>query len=189
MQSQTRRELRDRWAKGLPDSIQSFRFPDHLRSMRWPDTRALWRLYAGRTPSDRDPGADHNTDPEPCDCSEGFISSAQIFLECRLFLRPRSRMIPKALEIAISSILRATHTPAVLEFMKTTGLGYTRNLHADSEADKNEEGKEGEEGEGGGREHGTERRESGSGGVEDEDVGGVGEGSEEADEWRFGMFE
>jgi hypothetical protein len=100
-------------------------------------------------------------------------------------------MIQKAPKIAISSILRAAHTPAVVEFMKTTGLGYTRNLHADSEVDKNEEGEEGEEGEGGGREDGAERRGSGSGGVgvEDDDVGGVGEGSEEADEWRFGMFE
>jgi hypothetical protein len=123
--------------------------PDHLRSMRWPDTRALWRLYAGRTPSDRDPGADHNKGPEPCDCGEAFVSSAHILLECRLFLRPRSRMIQKAPDLAISSILRATHTPAVVEFMNTTGLGYTRNLHADSEADKNknEEGEGGEEGE------------------------------------------
>jgi hypothetical protein len=86
MQSQTRRELRDRWAKGLPDSIQSFRFPDHLRSMRWPDTRTLWRLHAGHTPSDRDPGADHNKDSEPCDFGEAFISSTHILLECRLFL-------------------------------------------------------------------------------------------------------
>jgi ribonuclease HI len=105
MQSQTRRELRDRWDKALPDSIQSFRFPDHLQSMRWPDTRMLWRLYAGRTPSDRDPGADHNKDPEPCDCGEAFISSAHILLECRLFLQPRSRMNQKAPDITISSIL------------------------------------------------------------------------------------
>jgi hypothetical protein len=74
--------------------------------------------------------------------------------------------------------------------MKTTGLGYTRNLHADSEANETEGGEEGEEGEGGGREDGAERRESGSGGGdEDDDVGGVGEGSAEADEWQFGMFE
>jgi hypothetical protein len=96
-------------------------------------------------------------------------------------------MIQKAPDITISSILRAAHTPAVVEFMKTIGLGYTRNLHADSEAHENEGGEEGEDG---GREDGAERGESGSGdGDEDDDVCGVGEGSAEADEWRFGMFE
>jgi hypothetical protein len=82
MLAQTRQRLRERWLADLPDEVPSSHFPDHLKTLRWPDTRALWRLYVGRTPSDRDPGADHDKNPEPCDCGESFTTSAHILLEC-----------------------------------------------------------------------------------------------------------
>jgi ribonuclease HI len=131
MLAQSRRSLRERWLAELPDAVPSTRFPDHLRSLRWPDTRALWRLYAGRTPLDWELGADHDKEPEPCDCGESFTSSADILLECRLFIQARARMLQKAPDITVSSILGLTQMPAVMEFMKTTGLGYKSDLRAD----------------------------------------------------------
>jgi hypothetical protein len=37
-------------------------------------------------------------------------------------------MLQKALDITISSILRPAQTPAVMEFLKTTKLGYAADL-------------------------------------------------------------
>jgi hypothetical protein len=202
MLAQTLKQLRERWIAALPDAMPSMHFPDHLKNLNWPTTRALWRLYAGCTPTDRDPGADHARDLEPCDCGESFASSAHILLECRLFSRARARLLQKAPEVTVSSILHPTHVPAVMEFMKTTGLGYTDKLYG---RDGREEGREGSDGggsergeEGGGRDgdgdgdgDGSERGEEGGG----SDGGGVGEGDgEEAaegsdGEWKFGLFE
>jgi ribonuclease HI len=198
MQSRTRREFRERWAAALPDSIQSFRFPDHLKSMHCPDTRALWRLYAGRTPSDRDPGADHNKDPAPCDCGEAFLSSTHILLECRLFRRTRARILQKAPNTTISNVLQPAHTPAVAQFLRTMRLGYTADLTTDDRKGGDEE----EGGRGGGRSGGADEadgdsgeggeEEGGSGGEEGlEAMGATGDAEEDMDagEWRFGLFE
>jgi ribonuclease HI len=180
MLAQSRRSLRERWLAELPDAVPSTRFPECLR---WPDTRALWRLYAGRTPSDRDPGADHDKEPEPCDCGESFTSSAHILLECRLFLRTRARMLQKAPDITVSSILGPTHMPAVMEFMKTTGLGYKSDLRADDSirSEREEE-----------RRNGSGRREKGVAMERESEVAGEEEErveEEDEDEWRFGLFE
>jgi ribonuclease HI len=187
MLTQSRQRLRERWHAALPDAVPSSRFPDHLRSLRWPDTRALWRLYAGRTPSDRDPGADHDKDPEPCDCGESYVSSAHILLECRLFSRTRSRMLQKAPDVTISSVLQPAHALPVLEFLKTTRLGYAADLRAEDEERRGG----GSDGDGGGR--GSDGGSGGSGGSEmGREAGCEGMEREEVEsegEWRFGLFE
>jgi hypothetical protein len=214
MLAQTRKQLSERWNAALPDAIPSMRFPDHLKNLNWPTTRALWRLYAGRTPTDRNPGADHAKDPEPCNCGESFASSAHILLECRLFSRARARILQKAPEVTVSSVLHPTHVPAVMEFMKTTGLGYTGKLYG---RDGREEGREGRDGDGSERGEEGEGRDGGEVGERDgeeaaegsdgdgdgsergeegggSDGGGVGAGDgEEAAEgsdgdWKFGLF-
>jgi ribonuclease HI len=201
MLTQTRKRLRERWLAALPDAIPSMRFPDHLRHLRWPATRALWRLYAGRMPSDRDPGADHDKDPEPCDCGESFASSAHILLECRLFSRACARMLQKAPDVTVTSILHPTHLPAVMEFMKTTGLGYTGKLYGGDGEERGEERRRGERRRGGdGYDGGEEGGSDGGGGERGEEGGGSdregvdeAEGEEAADvsdgEWKFGLFE
>jgi ribonuclease HI len=185
MLAQTRKQLRERWTAALPDAIPSMHFSDHLKHLRWPATRALWRLYAGRTPSDRDPGADHDRDPEPCDCGESFASSAHILLECRLFSRARARMLQKAPDITVMSILRPAHVPAVMEFMKTTGLGYTGKLYGGDGGDGDDGGEGGSDGVGG--ERGEEDGWSDRGEVGEVDGEEAEEGS--GGEWKFGLFE
>jgi ribonuclease HI len=190
MQSQTRRQLRERWIAALPDATPSFRFPDHLQHMSWPDTRALWRLYAGRTPSDRDPGADHDKNREPCDCGASFVSSAHILLECRLFYRARMRMLQKAPNTTISNTLHPAHAPAVVEFLRTTRLGYTVNLTTDDGEGGGEVRGSGRDG-GGGEEGSSGRDGDGGGGVEavETDGDGVEANDGSGGEWRFGLFE
>jgi hypothetical protein len=169
MLPQTRLRLRERWLAALPDATPSMRFPDHLKHLSWPDTRALWPLHAGRTPSDRDPGADHDKDPEPCDCGDSYRSSAHILLECRLFLRARMRMLQKAPDVTLSSVLCPAHSLAVVEFLRTTYLGYTADLTTDEEEGK----RRGDKGEGNGDGAGGKR---GRGGCSGGRWGGDGEG-------------
>jgi hypothetical protein len=97
-------------------------------------------------------------------------------------------MLQKAPNVTISSILSPTHVPAVMEFMKTTGLGYKPDLHADDDT-RDGSGSESEERRG---------RRDGSGSMEErvaveresEAEEGEERGEEEdADEWRFGLFE
>jgi hypothetical protein len=149
------------------------------------------------TPSDHDPGADHDKDPEPYSCGESFVSSTHILLECRLFQRPPARMLQKTPDVKMSGVLSPEQALAVMVFLKTTGLGYTAELHTDS-GDGRGDGREGErerEREGevvGGDEEGGER---GRARVDDamfregEGVGGEEEDGGGADEWRFELFE
>jgi hypothetical protein len=93
-------------------------------------------------------------------------------------------MLQKAPDITVSSILHPTHVPAVVEFMKTTGLGYTGKLYGRNGREERREGSDGE---------GSERGEEGGG----SDRGGVGEGDGDGEEsaegsdgeWKFGLFE
>jgi hypothetical protein len=185
MLAQTRKRLRERWLAALPDAIPSMRFPDHLKSLSWPDTGALWRLFTGRTPSDRDPGADHDRDREPCDCGESFASSAHILLKCRHFSRARARMLQKAPDVTLTSVLRSAHVPTVMEFMKTTGLGYTGKLYGGDGGDGDDGGEGGSDG--GGGERGEEDGGSDRGEVEEVEGEEAEEGS--GGEWKFGLFE
>jgi hypothetical protein len=184
MLAQTQLRLRECWLAALPDATPSMRFPDHLKDLSWPDTRALWRLHAGRTPSDRDPGADHDKDPEPCNCGDSYRLSAHILLDCRVFLRVRARMLQKAPDVTLSSIPCPAHSLAVVEFLRTTRPGYTADLTTDEEGGK----RRGDEGEGNGNGAGGARGRSAGGEDEVEAGGGVTERAED-EEWRFGLFE
>jgi ribonuclease HI len=81
MLAESKRKLRSRWTQELSDARPGLRFPLHLRGYQWVDTRALWRLYCRRTPSDRDP-ARGPVAAEPCPCGDGFLSGGHVFIEC-----------------------------------------------------------------------------------------------------------
>jgi len=42
----------ERWKTQLPLSTPSFTFPKHLQEVEWADTRALWRVFCNRAPTD-----------------------------------------------------------------------------------------------------------------------------------------
>jgi hypothetical protein len=98
-------------------------------------------------------------------------------------------MLQKAPEVTVSSTLQPAHVPAVVEFMKIMGLGYTGKLRADAEGEGGGDGDDGGEGgsDGGSSERGEE--DGGSGRGEVGEVGGE-EAEEGSDgEWKFGLFE
>jgi ribonuclease HI len=128
MLAESKRQLRSKWTQELPDARPGLRFPAHLRGYQWVDTRALWRLYCRRTPTDRDP-ARGPVAPEPCPCGDGFLSGGHAFIECRLFRRARKRMLTTSPgRPSRAYVLDPKHTQAVITFLRTTGLGYRAEL-------------------------------------------------------------
>jgi ribonuclease HI len=143
MLAESKRQLRTKWTQELPDARPGLSFPAHLRGYQWVDTRALWRLYCRRTPTDRDP-ARGPVAAEPCPCGDGFLSGGHAFIECRLFRRARKRMQTTSPgRLSRAYVLDPKHTQAVITFLRTTGLGFRAALrYEDGEMagmDENEE--------------------------------------------------
>jgi ribonuclease HI len=128
MFAESKRQLRSKWAQEFPDARPGMHFPAHLRGHQWVDTRALWRLYCRRTPSDRDP-ARGPAAADPCSCGDGILSGGHVFIECRLFKRARKRMQTTSPgRLSRAYVLDPKHTQAVITFMRTTGLGFRAEL-------------------------------------------------------------
>jgi ribonuclease HI len=124
MLAHSKQQLHSKWAHELPEARPGMRFPAHLRDYRWVDTRAMWRLYCRRTPSDRDP-ARGPVAAEPCPCGDGILSGGHAFIECRLFKRARKRMQTTSPgRLSRAYVLDPKHTQAVITFLRTTGLGF-----------------------------------------------------------------
>jgi hypothetical protein len=87
------------------------------------------------------------------------------------------RMLQKAPNTTISNALHPAHAPAVVEFLRTTRLGYTSNLTADDGGGGDEERSSGRDG-GGGEEGSSGRDGDGGGGVEAVEMDGDGDGDE-----------
>jgi hypothetical protein len=94
-------------------------------------------------------------------------------------------MLQKAPDVTVTSILRPAHVQAVMEFMNTTGLGYTGKLYGRDGGDGDDGGEGSSDGGGGerGEEDGGSDRE-GAGEVDGEEVAEGCDG-----EWKFGLFE
>jgi ribonuclease HI len=147
MLAESKRQLRLRWTQELSDARPGLRFPAHLRGYQWADTRALWRLYCRRTPTDWNP-ARGPVAAEPCPCGDGFLSGGHAFIECRLFRRACKRMLTTSPgRLSRAYVLDPKHTQAVITFLQTTGLGYRAKLrYEDGEMagmDENEVGADG----------------------------------------------
>jgi ribonuclease HI len=128
MRAESKRQLRSKWAQELPDARPGMPLPAHLRGYQWVDTRALWRLYCCRTPTDRDP-ARGPVAAEPCPCGDGFLSGGHAFIECRLFKRARKRMLTTSPgRLSRAYVLDPKCTQALVTFLRTTGLGYRAEL-------------------------------------------------------------
>jgi ribonuclease HI len=128
MLAESKRQLRSKWTQELPDARPGLRFPAHLRGYKWADTRALWRLYCRRSPTDRDP-ARGPAAAEPCPCGDGFLSGGHAFIECRLLKRARKRMQTTSPgRLSRAYVLDPKHTQAVITFLRTTGLGFRAEL-------------------------------------------------------------
>jgi hypothetical protein len=55
MKAECKRLFYKAWKAELPDSQPSMKFPTNFTSYKWTETRALARVFCGRSPTDSDP--------------------------------------------------------------------------------------------------------------------------------------
>jgi len=129
--AQARAQLLQRWKKELPLSKPSFTFPTHLHGVDWVDTRAIWRVFCNRSPSDPLP----NQSADPCPCGLDLQTSHHLLRYCTLLAQHRSLMqLSTAGDIQSPSFLtNPTNMPSIQRFLRTTGLGYTPNVRFDNQ--------------------------------------------------------
>jgi ribonuclease HI len=124
--AQARAEFIRRWRVELPLSTPSFKFPDHLRNIDWEETRAVWRVFSNRSPSDSHP----NQPKDACPCGTALNSSHHLLRECTLLSKYRTELL-KATTGDIESpefILNPKNQQPLRRFLKATGLGHTEKL-------------------------------------------------------------
>jgi ribonuclease HI len=126
LQIQARAQLLRQWKAELPLSNPSFKFPDHLRNVDWEDTRAVWRVFSNRSPSDSHP----NQPKDPCPCGLDMNSSHHLLRQCILLMKYRTELLQSTVGDIQSSefILNPKNQQPLRRFLKATGLGHTDKL-------------------------------------------------------------
>jgi hypothetical protein len=163
LMAETKRRFLTQWRDQAPLTRPTITWPTHLSGLKWQDSRALFRVFTRRTPSDINPIT--KTAPRNCECGPTPPTSAHILDDCPHFERER-KVLLRQLDIpaiTTNQVLLAANTKPVLDFLRKTGLGFKMDLnytrHDDSTQATIEEERE-EEGEG--EERGEEEAESGS---------------------------
>jgi ribonuclease HI len=124
--AQARKGFLNRWKKELPHSNPSFKFPSHLRGIDWADTRAMWRVFCNRSPSDPPP----NIAADPCPCGLSLNSSHHLFQDCTLLSKQRTELLQSTTgDIqTVSFITTPTNVQPIRRFLRATGLGHSTQL-------------------------------------------------------------
>jgi len=123
---QARAQLMERWKTQLPLSTPSFTFPKHLQAVEWADTRALWRVFCNRAPTDPPPNI--TTDPYPCGMD--LVTSHHLLRECQL-LSTQQRILQHATTADIHTpqfITSPENALLLRKFLCATGLGHSMHL-------------------------------------------------------------
>jgi len=131
--TQARKEFLARWKMELPFSNPSFKFPSHLRGIDWADTRAMWRVFCNRSPSDSPP----NITADPCPCGRSLNSSHHLLQECTLLARKRTELLRSTTgDIqTLNFITTPTNVQPIRRFLRATGLGHSTLLSFDASDD------------------------------------------------------
>jgi ribonuclease HI len=131
LQTQARAQLLQRWKKELPLSNPSFSFPTHLQGVDWADTRALWRVFCNRSPSDPHP----NKTADPCPCGQDLHTSHHLLRDCNLLGKQRSQLQHSTTGDlqSLTFLINPANWVGLRNFLRGTGLGHTTNISYDRE--------------------------------------------------------
>jgi hypothetical protein len=127
--TQARAEFLARWKNELPLSNPSFKFPTHLHGVDWADTRAIWRVFCNRSPTDTPP----NITADPCPCGLDLNSSHHLLRDCPLLATQRATLLLSTTgDIQTPGFLTTPQNALPLRhFLRKTGLGYSSRLQFD----------------------------------------------------------
>jgi ribonuclease HI len=134
--TQARAEFLARWKHELPLSNPSFKFPAHLHGVDWADTRAIWRVFCNRSPTDSPP----NIPADPCLCGLDLISSHHLLQNCPLLATQRAILLRSTTgDIHTSGFLTTPqNTRPLCQFLRKTGLGHSSNLRFDGDDNRSD---------------------------------------------------
>jgi hypothetical protein len=124
--NQARSQLLRRWKAELPLAVPSFKFPEHLQDTEWKETRAVWRVFSNRSPSDPHP----NQAGDPCLCGKDTRSSHHLLRDCTLLATHRTKLLASSVGDIQNSdfITNPKNFLPLRQFLRATGLGYTTLL-------------------------------------------------------------
>jgi hypothetical protein len=111
------------WKAELPDSQPSMKYPTNFTRYKWTETRALARVFCGRSPTDSGP----YKSPSQCEQCNTDVSSEHYLTTCPRFKRAR-KQLRKALNTPITPQICLGHTTPlkpVIDFLRKTGLGFS----------------------------------------------------------------
>jgi len=131
--AQAQRSFLKRWQQELPLSNPSFKFPAHLHGVDWADTRAMWRVFCNRSPTDPPP----NIPADPCPCGLDLNTSHHLLRDCLLLVAERTKLLHSTTgDIHTPSYITAPqNAPAIRRLLRATGLGHTTHLCFDKHHD------------------------------------------------------
>jgi ribonuclease HI len=129
--TQARAEFIQRWKTELPLSNPSFKFPAHLHGIDWADTRALWRVFCNRSPSDTPP----NIDAGLCPCGLAPYTSHHLLRDCPLLATERITLLSSAVgDIqSLDFLMAPENSLALRRFLRATGLGHSVHLRLEGD--------------------------------------------------------
>jgi len=131
LQTQTRAEFIRQWKTDLPLANPSFKFLGHLHNINWADTRALWRVFCNRSPSDTPP----NIDAGLCPCGSALYTSLHLLHDCPLLATPRTTLLSSAIGNiqSLNFLLAPENSLPLCRFLRVTGLGHSVHLRFEGE--------------------------------------------------------
>ena len=125
--AECRRRLYSQWKEAVPFASATLRSPTHFTNLDWPTSRAVLRIFAGRTPSDPYQGVD----PDECECGTDDLSSLHLLTECPLLAEARQPILerlPAGVSLSPSLAIEPRYTRLFANFAKSTGLGIRASL-------------------------------------------------------------
>ena len=128
---QTRAEFLAGWKNELPLSHPSFKFPTHLRGVDWADTRAIWRVFCNRSPSDSLP----NITADPCVCGFNLNTSHHLLCNCPLLATECATLLSTTVGDIQSPefLIIPENSLALRQFLRATGLGHSVHLRLEGD--------------------------------------------------------
>jgi ribonuclease HI len=143
LQAEARRRFYRKWQTVIPNAQVDMRAPKHFDSLSWRECRAVFKIFAGRTPSDPYQGEEKI----PCDCGASDISSQHLLMECPQLDEPRKRLVerlPAEITLTPSLAIQKQFTAHFVRFIRETGLGARATIKLnqnapDSVADSDQE--------------------------------------------------
>jgi hypothetical protein len=88
MKAECKRLFYKAWKAELPDSQLSMKFPTNFTSYKWTETRALARVFCGRSPTDSGP----YKSPSQCEQCNTDAGSEHYLTTCPRFKRARKQL-------------------------------------------------------------------------------------------------